>query len=318
MTESVDVGPAEEYSLMRSVLGIDTTFVSNSRYVIGVAEEAFGPWRFVQAQPTVRVTIRIVVNHGIEENEHAFVRHICPDAERLIVHSSASVGVSDPARREAVAYVTTAFARDRAHFRATMLEALTFALLAQFDRHPLHAAAIARDCRAILLVGESGSGKSTLAYLASSSGFDVLAEDYAWIQLEPAFCVWGGARRLRLGHDATSHFPEVATADITTTIGGKAKLTVELPGTARGLMASSAKVCLLRRGNEKPSLEPVDPSEITHAMTTNVSPGFDRFPERHTRVVGKLAAPGGWRLHLSANPREALPLLETLFEEYVW
>lgn len=314
MTESVDVGPAEVHSLTRSVLGIATTFVSNSRYVIGVAEEAFGPWRVVQAQPTVRLTIRIVVSHGVEENEHAFIRHMCPDAERLIVHSSGSVGVSDPARREAVAYVTTALARDRAHFRGTMLEALTFALLAQFDRHPLHAAAIARDWHAILLVGESGSGKSTLAYLASCSGFDVLAEDYAWIQLEP-FCVWGGARRLRLGHDATSHFPEVATAEISTTIGGKPKLTVELPGTARGLMARSAKVCLLRRGSDTPRLERVDAAEIAHAMTTNVSPGFDSFPERHERVVSKLAAPGGWRLHLSADPRESLPLLESLLED---
>ncbi len=315
MTQRIDVGPSAEYALTHPVLGIPTTFVSNSKYVIGVAEEAFGAWRVVQAQQLAPLTIRIVVIHGVEESEHAFIRHLSPDAERLIVHSSGSVGMSDPARREAVAYVTTALARDRAHFRSAMLEALTYALLAQFDRHPLHAAAIARDCRAILLVGESGSGKSTLAYLASCSGFDVLAEDYAWIQIEPFFCVWGGARRIRLGRDATSHFPEVAAAEISTTVGGKAKLTVELPGTASGLMARSAKVCLLRRGTGKPALERLDAPDIAQAMKTNVSPGFDRFPERHERVVDRLAAAGGWRLHLSADPREALPLLEKLLED---
>jgi hypothetical protein len=315
MIESVDVGPAEEYSLTHALLGIATTFVSNSRYVIGVAEETFGAWRVVQARPELQLTVRIVVNHGFEENDHAGIRHICPDAERLIVHSTGSFGMSDPARHEAVAYVTTALARDRANFRGAMLEALTYALLSQFDRHPLHAAAIARDARAVLLVGESGSGKSTLAYLASCSGFDVLAEDCVWIELERGPCVWGGARRIRLGHDAISHFPEVASANVSTTIGGKAKLTIDLPGTAHGLMARSATVCLLKRGNGKPQLERVESSDIAHALSANVSPGFDRFPERHARVVDTLAAPGGWRLTLSTNPRESLPLLERILED---
>jgi len=304
-----------EYSLALPVLGLNTTFESNSRYVLGVVEEAFGAWRRAEANGDVRLTVRIIVFDAAEgDAAPAPVRHICPDEQRLIVHSPASVGVSDPARGESVAYVTTALAADRAHFRGAMLEALTFALVAQFDRHPLHAAAVARDGRAVLLVGESGAGKSTLAYLASCAGFDVLAEDHAWIQLEPTLRVWGGARRVRLGREATAHFPEVASAAVSSTIGGKIKLAVELPANPRASVADDAVVCLLGRSDGDATLDRVDIAAITLGLTANVAPGFDRFPERHARVVRALAARGGWRLSLSGNPREALPLLAQLVE----
>jgi len=302
-----------EYSVELPVLGVGTRFESNSRYVLGVVDEAFGAWRHVESTGDLHLRVRIVVVDGNEGDAvPAPVRHVCPDEQRLIVHSPGSIGVSDPARGESVAYVTTALAADTAHFRGAMLEALTFALIAQFDRHPLHAAAVARDGRAVLLVGESGAGKSTLAYLASCAGFDVIAEDHAWIQLEPALRVWGGARRVRLGREATTHFPEVASAAVSSTIGGKIKLTVELPTNPRATVSDSAVVCLLCRSSLDATLERVDAGAITSGLMANVSPGFDRFPERHARVVRALAEPGGWRLHLSGDPRQALPLLAQL------
>lgn len=303
------------YATTLAVLGIETTFTSNSRYVLDVVEEAFGVWRAVAPTGELQLAVRVIVRDGAESaDEHAPVRVLLPDAERVIVQSPGSSGMSDPARRESVAHVTTALVADRAHFRTAVLEALTFALVAQFDRHPLHAAAIARDGRAVLLVGESGAGKSTLAYLAAAAGFDVLADDHAWIQLAPALRIWGGARRIRLGADASTHFPEVASAGTSSTIAGKVKLAVDLLPQPGGLVATEAIVCLLDRCDGDASIERLDASAINQSLTTNVSPGFDRFPARHERVVRALAAPGGWRLRLSANPRQALPLLTTLLE----
>src|SRR6185436_3042022 len=102
-----------------------------------------------------------IVHEGEPVDGHTPVRHFCPDATRVFVHAPGGFGVSDPVRGESIAYVTTRLAADRAQFRAEVLEALTLALLSHFDRHPIHAAAITRRGRAVLLAGAAGAGKST-------------------------------------------------------------------------------------------------------------------------------------------------------------
>lgn len=305
-----------EYAAEFPVLGVETRFETNSRYVLGVVEEAFGAWRGLGQPPDrepERVSVRVVVHDGVEHGSgHALIRHLCPDVTRVIVHSPGSVGVSDPARRESVAYVTTALAADRAHFRAAMLEAITFALLAHFDRHPIHAAAIARDGRSVLLAGPSGAGKSTLAYLAHTAGIDVLSEDHVWVQLTPAVRVWGagGRPRMRLTPDVSTHFPEVERAGVRSDVDGKRKLVVDLDAPGELVYAADcAGVCILEKGGGAPALERLEPDAIIAALSERPAAGFDRFPERHIDVVRALAGSGGWRLTLSSNPREALPLL---------
>ncbi len=49
--------------------------------------------------------------------------------------------------------------------------------LGDFGLYTLHAAAVARDNRAILIAGPSGSGKTTTALLLAYSGFDLLSDD---------------------------------------------------------------------------------------------------------------------------------------------
>jgi hypothetical protein len=288
------------------VLGIATRFETNSAYVAGVIEEAFGRWRSVAAVENgslVGVRVRIVVHAGSESPAgHTPVRHICPDTTRVIAHSPGSVGVSDPERRESVMYITTALAEDRANFREAMLEALTLSLLSHFDRHPIHAAAVARDGHAVLLAGPSGSGKSTLAFVAHTAGLDVLSDDRVWVQLTPTFRVWGWPGRVRLLSDAV---PRISNTQ---------KVVIDLPQAIEpsGYMAERATVCALVRGGSHASLDRLSPERIADVLRRKPDPGFDRFPERHDAVVAALAEHGGWQLTLSDDPREALPLLTTL------
>ena len=51
-------------------------------------------------------------------------------------------------------------------------------LLAPFDRFLLHAGAVGRDGRALVLLGQTGSGKSTSTYAALRAGWDVLGDDH--------------------------------------------------------------------------------------------------------------------------------------------
>ncbi|MEP6491287.1 MAG: hypothetical protein ABJF01_01325 [bacterium] len=322
--DSLARNPPLAYSADLPVLGIETRFETNSRYVVSVVDEAFGGWRCLASRPGVGgagegVTVRIVVRGGSEHGPaHAPIQYLCPDATRLIVHSPGSVGISDPVLRESVAYVTTELAADRAHFRVAMLEAITFALLSHFDRHPIHAAAVARDGRAVLLAGPSGAGKSTLTYLAHQAGIDVLGDDHVWVQLAPDVRVWGGSRRVRLTADMASQFPGVERAGVLSTTDRKRKIVVDLDDARDGsaqLVAQCAAVCLLETGDAAPSLERLDAPAIVAALTESPAPGFDRFPDRHESVVRAIARNGGWRLRLSSDPRAALPLLLRMLDE---
>jgi hypothetical protein len=316
--------PRLEYCADLPVLGVETRFQTNSRHVLGIVEEAFGGWRDLVEPPRIApeaVSIRVIVYAGHEHGPgHAPVRSVCPDATRVIIHTPGSVGVSDPARRESVAYVTTELAADRAHFRGAILEAITFALLSHFDRHPIHASAIARGGRAVLLAGPSGAGKSTLAYLAHTAGIDVLSEDHVWVQLAPTVRLWGagGRTRVRLTPDASSHFPEVLQRSEPSDADQKRELTLSLhgPGTARShLRADCAGVCILAKGGEAPALVRLEPDAIISALTERPAPGFDRFPDRQVAVAHALAQNGGWKLTLSDDPRAALPLLLRMLDE---
>jgi hypothetical protein len=239
---------------------------------------------------------------------------------RLVVHSPGSVAVADPARDEAVAYVTTGLAADREHFRAAVLEAITLALLSHRDRLPLHAAAVVRDGRAVLLAGVSGAGKSTLACVAHDAGLAVLSEDRVWVQLAPALRVWAGGStpgRLRLRPETAARLSEPARRSLRPAADGSGKLVlalVERPDDAP-LFADRATLCILERGTGHAALERIDPPALVAALGAQLAPGFDRHPERHDLVARALAGVGGWRLTLSADPRAALPHLTTMLAE---
>lgn len=292
--------PLLDHAVELPMLGIRTRFESNSRHVIETIEQAFGGWKAVScAAEENPLRVRIVVRDGVEGAARPVpVRYIAPDAVRIIAQSSSSVAISDPERRESVAYVTAELAADRDHFRGAMVEATTLALLSHFDRHPLHASAIARDGRAVLLAGASGAGKSTLAHLAHGAGIDVMSEDHVWLQLAPQFQVWGwpGHARLLLP-------------------GQTQKQLVPLSGSHRSacFSAHSAVVCVLARG-ARASLDRIESVEVFEALTRDVAPGFDRFPARHTECARALAEHGGWRLTLSPHPGDALPFLQHMLD----
>jgi hypothetical protein len=290
--------PHLDHVVVREVLGLPTRFETNSPYALGAVADAFRCWPIVDgALDPLRVVV--VVYEGADGGQP--IRHFCPDATRIIVHAPGAVGVSDPERRASVAYVTTAVAGDRERFRTEILEALTLALLSRFDRHPIHAAAIARNGRAVLLAGASGVGKSTLTHLAHKAGIFPLSEDRVWVQLAPRLRVWGWPGRVRLRPSANE---SKVVIDLTTANWSHRDPPV----------ADDAIVCLLDRSTGLPALTRLDPIDLARSLGANVAPGFDRFPERHDRVISALSAHGGWRLALSDDPRQALPLLRQMLD----
>jgi hypothetical protein len=295
------------------VLGIPTRFETNSGYVGDVVEEAFGLWRGPtdpgEAAAADPLRVRLVVyqaDEGVASG--AVIRHLCPDPARVLVHSPGSLAVVDPERREAVAYVSTGLASDRDHFRREFLEAVTLALVTHFDRHPVHAAAIGRDC-AVLLAGPSGSGKSTLACLAHAAGLGVLSDDIVWVQLEPRFRLWGRPERLHLLPEAATFFPELADRGAVVDRNGQRKIAIAIADGNARFSADDAVVCILARGPKKPALVRLSRSEVHAALTRELAAGFDRHAHRLPAAIDALARNGGWQLTLSDDPREAMAFL---------
>ena len=315
--------PPLEYRLELPVLGLRTRFETNSRYVREGIEETFGLWRGLSGvdsgHPADVLRVQVVVYQAGEgPDRHAPVRHLCPDPIRTLAHSPGSLAVVDPTRRDAVAYVSTALAADREHFRRAFLEAIVFALATNFDRHPIHAAAIGHAECAVLLAGPSGAGKSTLAYLAHCAGLGVLSEDIVWVQLEPRFRLWGSSRRIHLLPEALRFFPGLEGTAIMVELNGQPKMAVDLvpPDGVRPFAADRAVVCLLEPGHGAPVLERIDPAPLRKGLERELTTGFDRQPWRLDATIGALTGGGGWRLRLSADPREALGCLRRMLETH--
>jgi hypothetical protein len=135
------------------------------------------------------------------------------------------------------------------------------------------------------------------------------------VQLEPSLRIWGTRGTVRLTPAALALFPELQAAGGRQTPGNEAKVTIPLTFTeGSGQTVSRAIVCALVRG-EQAALERVSSTDVSAALVSQLAPGFDRFPRRMERVVERLTADGGWRLTLSNDARQALPLLRRMLDE---
>ena len=311
------------YGVTLPVLGIPVKFSSNSTDVLDAVEESFGIWRGFK--PTSArdgrrepITVRLIVFRG-DERGHAWVPltwHI-PDGRRAVFHSPGSVGMLDLDRRDVFAYVTPALMADRAHFRYSVLEALTLTTVNDSDRYPVHAGGLVRNGTVLLLAGHSGSGKSTLVYAAMRSGLNVLSDDAVYVQTHPAFRIWGAPGRLYLRPEARRHFAELSSLESVVLANGKTKVMVPVDRARAAPVAVVAKrvgVVLLARGRGSVSVRAVSPRTLESALTRDLALPIARYGSNMRTVVRRLTARGGWRLTISPRPAESLPFLHRIFD----
>ena len=298
------------------VLGRRVVFESNSSAVLEAVDRSFGSWArlpesFRDSTPVRRV--RFFVEEGEEPSERPAVRYLLPEPNRLIFFTGTSVGVAEADRGEAYAFVTTELVAYDTYFRYGVIEALTLNLVTNTGRHPVHAATVVRNGRALLLAGPSGVGKSTLAYAASRAGLQVRGDEAAYVQCDPTLRVWGMAGTVRLSTLGASHFPELSEVPPIVSLNGKQKVMVDLDVGEDVLSpVEEAVVCVLSKGHDTASLERLQPSVVFDFLTSRVESGFDLNPAEGKRVAEQLAGTGGWRVQLSDNPFDAVPLIEEM------
>ena len=314
-----DVDLPLPHTVTLPVFGLATRFATNDRAMLEIVDEAFGVWRALEERGPADgaadpVEVRIVVSDRRSDTADlaAPIHHSMSDDLRFLARSASSVAESDPARRLAEVRVSAALAADRTRFRTEMLEAVVLAMLSCYDRHPVHAAAVAHGGRALLLAAPSGTGKSTLAYACHAHGLDLLSDDHVRVQLEPSPRVWGWPARVRLLVETAERLraPHAPAHEL----DPKRKAVVDARDgmSAARLVADDAMVCLLSRDGGPLALEPLTPAAAARALADQIAPGFDRFPARWPGVVRALTQQGGWRLNLSHDPHDAVPIVRDL------
>jgi hypothetical protein len=303
------------------ILGVPTTFATNSDAVLGAIEETYGHWApFTPPAGCVcdkTPTIRIAVHDHLQAPDPApAFSYRLPDPTRLFIAWNGGVGVADTLRLESVAYATEELVSRRLEFVEAVLEPLTLFLLGALDREPLHATAVFRDGAAILLAGPSGAGKSTLTYAAWRHGFSFLAEEPVYVQMRPALRVWGRRPRLHLPLEARAHFPELRDVPALRLPSGKTKMVVRLTSRIQPY-ADRAGICLLPPGSREtsPTLERIPAEEVLAELGRDLESGFDLFAGTIHERLAAIAAAGAWRLHVGRSPADALPLLERIAAE---
>jgi hypothetical protein len=229
-----------------------------------------------------------------------------------LLFTSGSFGVAEVDRQEAYAYVTEQLVTDPQAFNRGFVETLSLLLLKN-HRFPVHAATIARNGTAVLLAGASGYGKSTLAYAASRDGLDALGDDIAHIQLHPARRVWTLPSRYSLLRDVARRWDELSSAVPTRLPTGKTKVVVQDDRWTSSNTVDSFGVCLLERGSGAASLETIGSDELKARLVGMNAPGFDIYSDDDRRsVLGAISEPGGWKLRLSRDPQDSLPLIHNM------
>jgi hypothetical protein len=154
-----------------------------------------------------------------------------------------------------------------------------------------------------------------LAYAAAQAGLDVLSDDAAYIQMEPRR-VWGGDPAALLLRESARLFPELAGTQAALFPSGKHKMIVPFPEVAsRRRWVARAGVCVLARGEGPVGLARIGADEVRAILTYDPAGAGSRFGARLEEAAAWLSAPGGWKLSLSSDPREAIPYLGQVMEE---
>ena len=308
------------YVVTIPVMGLPTQFATNEPAMLEIVDEAFGVWSalegrdVIDAQRVVRVRIAVVPDDSDDplDVRGAPMSHEMSDDLCFVARCASSVAASDPARHLATIRATHAVVADRARFRTEMLEAVVLALLSCYDRHPVHAAAVAHRGHALLLAAPSGIGKSTIAWLCHAAGLDLLGDDHVRVQLAPSLRVWGWPGRVRLLAETAA---ALGMSQLPVQLAnGKRKTVIDAShGISAGrLVAGDATVCVLARDGGALSLAPLTSAALVRALDEQLAPGFDRFPTRWPEVARALTARGGWRLNLTSDAPAALPFVREM------
>jgi HprK-related kinase A len=184
----------------------------------------------------------------------------------------------------------------------------------------LHASAVERDGKAVLMTGHSGAGKSTLAALLGEKGWRLMGDEFALVDLDSGD-IRAFPRAISLKNQAIRLFADADPARLGPELKGTPKGTIRhLKPNAEALarMDEPARPALLlfpRFGRDlEAEVRPVGAAEVFVRLTQS-STNYVALGERAFDVFARTLLPLPIRAIDYASSEEGIALVERLFAE---
>jgi hypothetical protein len=299
-------------------IGVRLRVVTNSREVLEACRASFGGYEAPDAGlETPLFIIRLLSDETLSAAppwpEPVFHRR--GDIFRVSIGSD-NRAKADLRDRHASGSVSPAMARDTNLLQRAFVECLALTMMTRgkgATHTYLHASAVARGKRGLVLSGPRESGKSTLACACVRRGFHIVTDDVVYLKTEPALTAWGRPWRLRLLPDCARFFPELGAAatDLKRSAGDIVEIDVRefWPGQTR-VCCEPVALLFLGRSTGRSSCEPLETDEALKRLERDAVYDAPEVLQRHRRVWTQLAARGSFILRCGQDLDEAVDLLE--------
>jgi len=309
--------PAEFVEVF-SPLGVTLRLETNSTEIRDACRASFGSYGdFGPLARASQFTVRLLVDASFTAAppwpDVVFRRH----GDMLYASAGGqNTAVADLRRRQAFGFVSPAMAGDSDFLRRNFLDCLVLTMMtrgAGATHTYVHASAVAKCDRGLILCGPRESGKSTLAYACARRGFEIVADDVVYLRAGRNLTAWGRPWRLRLLPDCTRFFPELQEKAERTKSANKEVVEIDvqefLPGRAQVRCAPMA-LFFLERSSGRTACEPLGADKALDLLARDMVYDPPEVIERHRRTWTALANRGSSVLRWDEAPDAAVDLLE--------
>jgi hypothetical protein len=261
-------------------LGFAVEIRTNDEGILAAAAESWGGMHLLHDVPSVRITITVTEDEGLE----------CPPAPTVrgqghLISSVADANnqiVCDLKQGFAFGCLSRAALRYSSYVRYHFIEPAALVMICGQYATPLHAACVSKDGHGVLLCGDSGAGKSTLAYACARAGWTFTSDDATYLlRTDNRSRVIGNSRQVRFRPSARELFPELRGRSLTPRAEGKPSIeipTAELHGLVASDEASIRSIIFLRR----------QPSAIAELVPSSLSAALDHF-KKHLYPIREIS-----------------------------
>jgi hypothetical protein len=295
-------------------MGFRLKLISDSQKIIAATEQSFSRFGRARAVEPPDFTFRLF-GHDLDVGRAGpplFYR----DGPLLYQTTGRdSTLVADLATGLAYGHFSATTLANPAYFRWHFLELAFFQLLESRGFMGVHAAAVVKDDRAILLRAQSGAGKTTLTYAAARHRLQALAEDVVWLDVTGQRW-WGMPWSFHLLPDAKSLFPELAPYEPVLQTNQEMKLEVNMetirPGSTRPWGLPQAVLFLERLAGGTSRLEAID-LPVARSLWPEARTGLEmKLPHHAGQIERLLSVNPLYRLYLGDDLDRAVALVESL------